>query len=301
MPGLTVRDGRLLDETSDAIDEVNVIKGQITAEWNSESNFDAEKDKTQFRQYETACDRVKAFYKEQHEKQTVAFNLKAREEFKKTKRARMSVWKAIELLNTLVDDSDPDTSVSQIEHLLQTAEAIRKDGKPEWMQVTGLVHDLGKLLHFFGSEGQWDVVGDTFVVGCAFSDKIIYPGTFENNPDSHDPVYSTTYGIYKPNCGLENVMLSWGHDEYLYNVLKDQSSLPEEGLAMIRYHSFYPWHRENAYTYLMNEKDKKTLEAVRAFNPYDLYSKNDEQCNVEKLRPYYEGLIAKFFPPELDW
>ena len=26
-------------------------------------------------------------------------------------------------------------------------------------QVTGLVHDLGKLLHFFGSEGQWDVVG----------------------------------------------------------------------------------------------------------------------------------------------
>ena len=42
------------------------------------------------------------------EKQTVAFNLKAREEFKKTKRARMSVWKAIELLNTLVDDSDPD-------------------------------------------------------------------------------------------------------------------------------------------------------------------------------------------------
>ena len=51
------------------------------------------------------------------------------------------------------------TSLSQIEHLLQTAEAIRRDGKPEWMQVAGLVHDLGKLLYFFGSEGQWDVVG----------------------------------------------------------------------------------------------------------------------------------------------
>ena len=54
-------------------------------------------------------------------------------------------------------------------------------------------------------------------------------------------------------------MLSWGHDEasirlpnspkhaidvacvqYLYHVLKGQSSLPEEALAMIRYHSFYP-------------------------------------------------------------
>lgn len=81
------------------------------------------------------------------------------------------------------------------------------------MQVTGLVHDLGKLLFFFGSQGQWDVVGDTFVVGCKFSEKNIYPDTFENNPDLKDPVYSTEYGVYKPHCGLANVMLSWGHDE----------------------------------------------------------------------------------------
>jgi len=51
------------------------------------------------------------------------------------------------------------TELSQIEHLLQTAEAIRRDSKPEWMQVVGPIHDLGKLLLFFGSEGQWDVVG----------------------------------------------------------------------------------------------------------------------------------------------
>jgi inositol oxygenase len=102
-------------------------------------------------------------------------------------------------------------------------------------------------------------IQDTFVVGCSFSDKIIYPETFAENPDSHDQIYSTEYGIYQPHCGLDNVMLSWGHDEvgliisqnsseriidtwaqYLYHVLKGQSSLPEEGLAMIRYHSFYP-------------------------------------------------------------
>ena len=23
---------------------------------------------------------------------------------------------------------------------------------------------------------------------------------------------STKYGMYEPNCGLENVMMSWGHD-----------------------------------------------------------------------------------------
>lgn len=94
----------------------------------------------------------------------------------------MGIWDAMEMLNKLVDESDPDvrltplvvslppikhstdivalqTSVSQIEHLLQTAEAMRRDNKPDWMQVTGLVHDLGKLLFMFGSEGQWDVVG----------------------------------------------------------------------------------------------------------------------------------------------
>lgn len=54
---------------------------------------------------------------------------------------------------------------------------------------------------------------DTFVVGCKFSDKIIYPETFAGNPDYEDPVYSTEYGVYQPHCGLENVMLSWGHDE----------------------------------------------------------------------------------------
>jgi inositol oxygenase len=147
-----------------------------------------------------------------------------RKEYTEKTRARMSIWEAMEMLNTLVDESDPDTSVGQIEHLLQTAEAMRRDGKPDWMQVTGLIHDLGKLLCFFGADGQWDVVGDTFVVGCKFSDKIIYPETFKENPDINDPKLQTENGIYEAGCGLDNVLLSWGHDEYLYHVVKTQSS-----------------------------------------------------------------------------
>ncbi|KAG8790386.1 hypothetical protein FRC12_012025 [Ceratobasidium sp. 428] len=302
------RDGRALDEVSDAVDDVNIAKLKALAraemgDWESAAQFDSEKNKDTFRDYEAACERVKSFYREQHTKQTVEFNVRKRREFQegRGKRARMGVWEAIEMLETLVDDSDPDTELTQIEHLLQTAEAMRRDGKPEWMQVVGLVHDLGKLLYFFGSEGQWDVVGDTFVVGCAFPDTIVYPGSFTENPDYAHPVYSTKNGMYEPGCGLDNVMLSWGHDEYLYHVMKDQSSLPEEGLAMIRYHSFYPWHRESAYEHLLAPKDRKALEAVRAFNPYDLYSKSDDPVNPEKLKPYYQSLIAKFFPPELDW
>lgn len=50
--------------------------------------------------------------------------------------------------------------------------------------------------------------------------------------------FSTKFGVYKPNCGLENVMMSWGHDEYMYQVLKhNKTTLPEEALYMIRYAS----------------------------------------------------------------
>ncbi len=70
---------------------------------------------------------------------------------------------------------------------------------------------------------------------------------------------------------------------------------------MLRYHSFYPGHREGAYDYLMNEKDRKMFDAVRAFNPYDLYTKNHEKPDVVKLRPFYEDLIAEYFPKELKW
>ena len=86
----------------------------------------------------------------------------------------MGLWEACEYLNTLVDDSDPDTDLSQIQHLLQTAEAIRADGHPRWFVLTGLVHDLGKIMCLWG-EPQSAVVGDTFPVGCKFSDKIVYP------------------------------------------------------------------------------------------------------------------------------
>lgn len=45
--------------------------------------------------------------------------------------------------------------------------------------TTGFIHDLGKILAHpkFGGMPQWCVVGDTFPVGCAFSDRCVYPDT----------------------------------------------------------------------------------------------------------------------------
>ena len=78
---------------------------------------------------------------------------------------------------------------------------------------------LGKLLFFLGSQGQWDVVRDTFIAGCKSSERIVCPETFENNPNSKGSVYTTEYGAYKPNCGLDNVLLSWGRDEVSGEIL----------------------------------------------------------------------------------
>ena len=252
-----------------------------------------------FRDYRAeARPSVREFYRLNHAHQTLDFVKRKRAEFLPRTRRTLTAWEALECLNTLVDDSDPDTELSQLEHLLQTAEAIRHDGHPPWFVVVGLIHDLGKLLCLFG-EPQWAVVGDTFPVGCAFSERIVFSEFFEANADIAVPEYQTRLGIYEEGCGLDNVLLSWGHDEYLYHVVRDY--LPDEGLAMIRYHSFYPAHREGAYGYLMNDRDRELFRWVRAFNPYDLYTKRDTRPNVRELAPYYQDLLGKFFPEPLRW
>jgi inositol oxygenase len=259
----------------------------------------AGKQKEEFRNYQAdARPCVREFYRLNHTRQTLDFVRAKKRKYLSLNRRRMGVWEAMEFLNTLVDDSDPDTELSQIEHLLQTAEAIRRDGHPRWFILTGLIHDLGKVLCLFG-EPQWAVVGDTFPVGCAWSEKIVFHEFFSENPDSRVPEYRTPCGIYAEGCGLDGVHLSWGHDEYLYRVVKDY--LPDEALSMIRYHSFYPWHREGEYMHLTDAHDLEMLRWVQAFNPYDLYSKSAERPDVVRLRPFYEELIAEYFPPVLWW
>src|SRR5262245_51569145 len=112
-----------------------------------------------YRNYDhPARDTVRDFYRQNHRAQTVEFATQKRRAFERLDRRRMSVFEALNFLNTLVDDSDPDTELDQLQHLLQTSEAIRADGHEDWFVLTGLVHDLGKVLCLFG-EPQWAVVG----------------------------------------------------------------------------------------------------------------------------------------------
>jgi inositol oxygenase len=250
-----------------------------------------------YRDYEQpGIDRVRAFYRENHARQTFAFVQAQKARWLRFEHATMTPWQALEFLNTLVDESDPDLQLPQISHLLQTAEAIRADGHPEWFILAGFLHDLGKVLCLFG-EPQWAVVGDTFPVGCRYSERVVYAQYFADNPDGRDPRYNTACGVYTAGGGLDAVHLSWGHDEYLYHLLRPY--LPEPALYMIRYHSFYAWHREGAYRHLTNAHDEAHLHWVQAFNPYDLYSKNPNPPLLAEHRPYYEDLMARHLPTSL--
>lgn len=208
----------------------------------------------------------------------------------------LTVQEALEALKDYVDPSDPDVSFSNNIHNYQTAEACRKllPGC-DWFHLIGLIHDIGKILYLF-SEPNWAIVGDTFPVGHPFSSKCIYYDFFKYNPDFNKA------SIYQKHCGFDNMHFSWGHDEYLYQVLKaSNTNLSEEALYIIRYHSFYSFHREHAYLDLASPKDIAMLGYLKLFNTCDLYSKIDEVIDYEAIKDYYNELIKKYIPYPLKF
>jgi inositol oxygenase len=254
---------------------------------------------------------VKKFYFNQHTQQTFDFATSRMKKYEAMDKLVLDPWAALELGGSFVDESDPDTELDQIYHSFQVAEALRKSFPDEekygWLHLTGLIHDLGKILTPAFGEPQWSNVGDTFPVGCMFERVGVFPEYFDYNPDVKHPIYSTKLGIYEQGCGLNNLVMSFSHDEYLYKVLKHEKNatqltekqLPIQSYYMIRYHSFFPWHNFGGYTIFENETDKENKEWVKIFASYDLYSKAHDVVNVEEVKPYYEKLMKQYLPPKI--
>jgi len=245
------------------------------------------------------------FYKRQHAVQTWDIVHNVKETFKGGVRVQMTVPEALKKLDTFVDPSDPDVDEPNSIHAYQTAERIRHKygGDQKELQVCGLIHDLGKILFTTGIDPTF-VVGDTFVVGCAFPDTIVYPETMMGNPDAHHPVYGTKMGVYDMGCGLDALELSYGHDEYLYQMLvrnRDRHRLSERWMRAIRYHSFYPWHDKGSYMEFMDDTDHELLKDVKELNDHDLYSNGEPFELNYKMKSYYEELLNDYFPIALEW
>ncbi|VVC31994.1 Inositol oxygenase [Cinara cedri] len=248
-------------------------------------------------------ERVRITYTEMHANQTVDYVKRKMAQWLSFDKFESTIMEVLESLNDLVDESDPDVDIPNIIHAYQTAERIRAiHPNHDWFHLVGLIHDLGKVMIFKG-EPQWSVVGDTFPVGCAWGNSIVYRDTtFNGNPDTYDPRFNTKIGIYAKNCGLNNVLMSWGHDEYLYRVLlHNKTTIPRKGLHMIRFHSFYPWHSGGDYDFLCTKEDLEMKKWVLEFNKFDLYTKGGTIPDIEELKPYYQSLIDKYIPGLVKW
>jgi len=297
--------GAALGTEQDTWDELNEME---------KMSSNPEKAMEEFRNYEDS-DRqevVENHYRMMRENQTLEYVRRMYAKYHSFDHASMTVAEAFECLENYVDSSDPDADFPNLEHCLQTAEGIRAAGHPDWFQLVGLLHDMGKLMFLWGEEGdgqvgtaegpQWALGGDTWVVGCRIPETNVFPHFNALNPDARDPRLSTRLGIYEEGCGLENLLFAYGHDEYMYRMLvHNRVPIPEEGLAMIRYHSCYPWHKHGEYAQFETEQDRRMKEWVLEFNRFDLYTKSAKRPDVKALWPYYQGLIDKYCPGKLQW
>lgn len=273
------------------------------------------KDTEEFRNYETSAAqaRVENHYKNMRTYQTMAFLEKMEKKYYKFDKEELTIMEAFERLQDYVDASDPDSELANLIHMMQTAEAIRKAGHPDWMVLTGLLHDMGKIMFLWGTEEdgqvgtasgqQWALGGDTWVVGAPIPEKgIVFPQFSHLNPDMKDARYNSGLGMYKEKEGIMNLNFAFGHDEYMYRLLvHNKTTLPLPALQMIRLHSCYPWHTGENYRELMAEGDEEIEKWVILFNSFDLYTKSDDKPDVEALKPYYQSLIDKYIPGKLKW
>ncbi len=317
---------------------------------NSEQNFG------EFRDYKDSKfqDRVRLTYRSMHMNQSVDYVREMKACYFQLNHGKMDVYQVFKLLEEVIDESDPDTDLPQIEHAYQTAEAVTNrficnDSKIKgvhfvkglfresewqslpkerrrnfekhtleslyphikdwsWLSLTGFIHDMGKvmLLPKFGQLAQWSVVGDTYPVGAPFSkENVFYDSEFYKESIDYPKYANETehrFGRYAKYCGFDNIDMSWGHDEYIYKVMKEASELPEESLYLLRYHSFYSWHTPQTgsigYQELASEKDWYLLPLLKVFQKADLYSKLPELSSKNLLEEKYKHLLNKYIPVE---
>eukprot|EP00928_Gymnodinium_smaydae_P063616 TRINITY_DN47137_c0_g1_i1.p1 TRINITY_DN47137_c0_g1~~TRINITY_DN47137_c0_g1_i1.p1 ORF type:complete len:286 (+),score=47.05 TRINITY_DN47137_c0_g1_i1:47-904(+) len=246
-------------------------------------------------------DAVRKAYYEMHTKQTIEFVMKQHEEWLGLDKGEFTIMEIVDMLDKEAAGSALDGDMPSSADLKMAERARKMYPGQDWFHLVALLGGIGKLLgckSFAGESAlpQWAVDGDSFCVGCAPSEAIAFGlDSFARNPDLSHPVYKMKYGIYEPNCGISNLVMSWGRDEYLYWVLKKNGcTIPEHGLNMIRFHSFYPWHEKRAYTHLEEPSDSETLKWVKEFIDMELFSKGDELPSMDELRPYYQSLLEKY-------
>jgi len=181
------------------------------------------------------------------------------------------------------------------------------------MQLCGLLHDLGKVLYMKGcakdgtdAKTQFAVVGDTYPVNVKMQhDAIIFPEL----PGHECSCRATTTAVPEPECGFGSLLFTFGHDEYLYQVLRHNARRRKikiddtagwDLLYVIRFHSFYPWHQHKAYSEYADLTDRVALPLLQQFSRADLYTKHNDPLDPSRYKAYYDGLMRRYLGCGVD-
>jgi len=192
------------------------------------------------------------------------------------------------------------------------AEAAREEGLPDWVQLVALFHELGEAVKKLDPNNtgkmadsiyDWTISTRSRVVGCAIPNCATFSEFRHLNTDVLDARYSTDTGVYEANCGLDNVLLLWSGPEYMYHLLRhNQTALPLEALAMVRYYLLGDWHEHHEHTSITNEYDEDMLPWVSDFDRLrrktrleclDCVDLSDEQC-AYLWDSHYSRTAAKY-------
>lgn len=200
-----------------------------------------------------------------HRSQTLEDVAALNEKYKTPAIGKMMVSEAVMKLNLVTDPTDKELyEVTQWGHCVQVVVMMEREGVTnEEFLVSGLVHDLGKILLHTG-EDPANVVCDNFPVG-----------------------------VYPEKSGLDNVVFQWNHDEFGYMRLKNH--MPEHLAKLIRYHSINP----STLKYLSAADTWLYEKYLRPFRRYDKLSKSVTempQIDVDK----YMKLLDKWFPSPIE-
>lgn len=213
-------------------------------------------------------------------------------------------------------DEDSGPSLRTLSFLM--AETARDEGLPDWVQLVALFHELGEAVKVLDpttrdmaeSVYDWTISSRSRIVGCKAPGCASFNEFRHLNMDEEDSRYNTDVGTYSPHCGLDEVCLMWSGTEYTYHLLKHNSCLPFEGLAMIRFFLLGDWYEQNQYRSLTNEDDEDVLPFVSEFDALrrrvrlrcmDFSDLSDEQC--ENLWEGHYSLIAAKYGCDhvFDW
>jgi hypothetical protein len=142
---------------------------------------------------------------------------------------------------------------------------MESDGLAEEWLMLGLVHDLGKIMLLIDEDPA----------------NVVCPNQLISRRNE--------------STGLENLIFSWNHDEYIY--LKLGHFFRPELANILRYHSI----RYEPHLDLLTETDKTWIsDYLLKFRFYDLTSKSLYFHPRKSLRDYRQT-IDKFFPNKIGF